>query len=299
MNATPIALTLPFSFRKTANLAVKALSAVAIAFSVHVGARAQELTDWAKVQASGVLTVAVYNYLAPYSDQGKGIDVDIARALAGKLGLGLRVRPFNEDEEFSDDIRNMVTRGHYLAGAPADILMHAPVDAYIMQKEDQALFFSPYTRDDIFVARNIKKLPTLDSFKPFSEAGNRIGAETAALPSIMLAGADNAAYADNLVNFKTPKEAVDAMVSGELVAVMATRAELEWALQQHPDKKADFYVSKVPHNSLPPKGWVVGMATKKSNKELAEKLTNAMNDLKESGELAKIFEKYGVKYIRP
>ena len=73
MNATPIALTLPFSFRKTANLAVKALSAVAIAFSVHVGAQAQELTDWAKVQASGVLTVAVYNYLAPYSDQGKGI----------------------------------------------------------------------------------------------------------------------------------------------------------------------------------------------------------------------------------
>lgn len=299
MNATPIALTLPFSFRKTATLAVKALCAVALAFSVQLGAQAQEITDWAKVQASGVLTVAVYNYLAPYSDQGKGIDVDIARALAGKLGLGLRVRPFNEDEEFSDDIRNMVTRGHYLAGAPADILMHAPVDAYIMQKEDQALFFSPYTRDDIFVARNVKKLPTLDSLKPFSEAGNRIGAETAALPSIMLAGADNAAYADNLVNFKTPKEAVDAMVNGELVAVMATKAELEWALHQHPDKKADFYISKVPHNSLPPKGWVVGMATKKSNRELAEKLTTAMNELRDSGELAKIFDKYGVKYSRP
>jgi len=264
-----------------------------------LGAVAQELSDWAKVQASGVLTVAVYNYLAPYSHEGKGIDVDIAKALANKLGLGLRVRPFNEDEEFSDDIRNMVTRGHYLAGAPADILMHAPVDAYIMQKEDQALFFSPYTRDDIFVARNIKKLPTLDSLKPLSEPGNKVGAEAAALPSIMLAGADGAAYADNLVNFKTPKEAVDAMVNGELVAVMATRAELEWALHQHPDKKADYFVSKVPHNALPAKGWVVGMATKKSNKELAEKLTVAMNQLKETGELEKIFASYGVRYIKP
>jgi ABC-type amino acid transport substrate-binding protein len=168
-----------------------------------------------------------------------------------------------------------------------------------MQKEDQALFFSPYTRDDIYVARNTKQLSTLDSLAPFSEAGNKIGAEAAALPSIMLAGADGAAYANNLVNFKTPKEAVDAMVNGELVAVMATRAELEWALHQHPDKKADFYVSKVPHNSLPPKGWVVGMATRKGNKELAEKLTVAMNELKESGELEKIFAKYGVKYIRP
>ncbi|MGV3467876.1 substrate-binding periplasmic protein [Limnobacter sp.] len=278
---------------------IKWLGAVALGFSIQFGAAAQELSDWAKVQASGVLTVAVYNYLAPYSHEGKGIDVDIAKALAAKLGLGLRVRPFTEDEEFSDDIRNMVTRGHYLAGAPADILMHAPVDAYIMQKEDQALFFSPYTRDDIFVARNIKKLPALDSLKPFSEAGNKIGAEAAALPSIMLAGADGAAYADNLVNFKTPKEAVDAMVNGELVAVMATKAELEWALHQHPDKKADYFVSKVPHNSLPPKGWAVGMATKKSNKELAEKLTVAMNELKESGELEKIFANYGVKYMRP
>jgi len=58
-------------------------------------------------------------------------------------------------------------------------------------------------------------------------------------------------------------------------------------------------VSKVPHNALPPKGWAVGMATKKSNKELAEKLTVAMNELKESGELEKIFSNYGVKYMRP
>ncbi|WP_370264520.1 substrate-binding periplasmic protein [Limnobacter sp.] len=265
----------------------------------HGPAKSQDLQDWDRVKASGVLTVAVYNYLAPYSDQGKGIDVDIAKALADKLGLGLRVRPFNEDEEFSDDLRNMVWRGHYLAGGPADILMHAPVDAYVMQKEDQVLFFSPYTRDDIYVARNVKKLPTLDSLEPFSKPGNKIGAEAAALPSVMLAGADGAAYADNLVNFKTPKEAVEAMLKGDLVAVMATRAELEWALAQNKASADDFYVSKVPHNALPPKGWAVGMATKKSNKVLAEKLTQAMTELKESGELAKIFERYGVRYVRP
>lgn len=299
MNIDSIIYSPGSTIRAFARTTAKMALSSALAFSLHGAAYAQELSDWARVKASGVLTVAVYNYLAPYSDQGKGIDVDIAKALANKLGLGLKVRPFTEDEEFSDDIRNMVVRGHYLAGPPADIMMHAPVDAYIMQKEDQALFFSPYTRDDIFVARNIKVLPTLDSLKPFSEAGNKIGAEVAALPSIVLAGADGAAYANNLVNFKTPKEAVDAMVKGELVAVMATRAELEWALHQHPDKKADYFVSKVPHNSLPPKGWAVGMATKKTNKELAEKLTVAMNELKDSGELEKIFASYGVKYMRP
>ena len=44
---------------------------------------------------------------------------------------------------------------------------------------------------------------------------------------------------------------------------------------------------------------VFDLATKKTNKELAEKLTVAMNQLKESGELEKIFAKYGVKYMRP
>lgn len=276
----------------------KTAFALGVAFSAHLPARAQELVDWPRVQASGVLKVAVYNYLAPFSHNGEGIDVDIAKALAGKLGLKAQIRPFNEDEEFSDDIRNMVTRGHYLAGPPADVLMHAPVDDYIIKKEDQALFFSPYTRDDIFVARNLKALPELSSLDPFSKPGNKIGAETAALASMVLAGADQAAYSGNLVNFKTPKEAVDAMLKGELVAVMATRAELEAALYKQANA-SDYYISKVPHNALPQRGWAVGMATKKTNKELAEKLTAAMTELRDSGELAKIFEKYGVRYVRP
>ena len=61
---------------------IKAIGATLLAFSFQASALAQELSDWAKVQASGVLTVAVYNYLSPYSHEGKGIDVDIAKALA-------------------------------------------------------------------------------------------------------------------------------------------------------------------------------------------------------------------------
>ncbi|HEY1058272.1 MAG TPA: transporter substrate-binding domain-containing protein [Limnobacter sp.] len=267
--------------------------------ALSLPALAQEAEDWERVKASGVLKVAVYNHLEPFSDQGKGLDVDIAAALAKKLGLKIQVRAFNEDETMSDDLRNMVWKGHYLAGPPADILMHAPIDDYVMQQEKQVLFFNPYTRDDIFVARNVKSLPELTSLEPFMKEGNKIGAEAASLPSQLLAGADSGSYSSNLVNFKSPGEAVEAMLKGELVAVMATRAELEGALAKHPEAKGNFYVSRVPHNSLPPKGWVVGMATKKGNQVLAEKLTSAMNELKESGELAKLFQQYGLTYVRP
>ena len=258
----------------------------------------EELTDWARVEKAGVLKVAVYNYLTPYSHEGKGIDVDIATLLAAKLGLKVQIRAFNEGEEFTDDLRAMVVRGHYLAGPPADILMHAPIDDYVMKKETQVLFFNPYVRDDIYIARNIKELPDLTSLEPFATPGRKIGAEVASLSSVVLAGGDSGAYVNNLNNFKTPQEAVAELVKGNLVAVMATRAELEAALRGVPNRD-QFYVARIPHTLLPPKGWVAGMATRKDNIELARRLTVAMDELRASGEIEKVFARYGVTYMKP
>ena len=42
-----------------------------------------------KVQQRGVLTVALYKDFAPFSDEGQGIDVELAQALAAKLGVAI------------------------------------------------------------------------------------------------------------------------------------------------------------------------------------------------------------------
>ena len=60
------------------------------------------------IRKRGRLQVAVYNNFPPYSDAGKGIDVELGQALAAKLGLQAEIIGFMADENMSDDLSNMV-----------------------------------------------------------------------------------------------------------------------------------------------------------------------------------------------
>ena len=83
--------------------------------SLTLGARpaaAQADTALARIRARGRLSVALYNDMPPFHVAGKGIDVDLAAALAKALGVELSLLPFNADENMNDDLRNMVWRGH-------------------------------------------------------------------------------------------------------------------------------------------------------------------------------------------
>ena len=102
------------------------------------GRQAQtDLTDLARIRASGVLKVAVYKDNAPFSDgpvnDMKGLDVSMAAALARQLNLKLSLLPFDAGENMNDDLRNMVWRGHYLGYGPADVMLQVPVDKYLMR----------------------------------------------------------------------------------------------------------------------------------------------------------------------
>jgi len=60
-----------------------------------------------------------------------------------------------------------------------------------------------------------------------------------------------------------------------------------------------YVMSDVAFARLPRQGWIVGLSVKKDNVELARALQAAANELVESGEMAKIFAKYGVTLNRP
>jgi cystine transport system substrate-binding protein len=55
--------------------------------------------DYFKIKQSGMLKVAVYNDFAPFSAANQGIDIDLADALAKKLGLKLSLLPFNAGDD--------------------------------------------------------------------------------------------------------------------------------------------------------------------------------------------------------
>lgn len=76
-----------------------------------------------KVKALGALRVGLYADNRPWSweDGGKpaGIDVDLAHALAEKLGVRADIALFTADEDLSDDLRNVIWRGGLLGFSPA------------------------------------------------------------------------------------------------------------------------------------------------------------------------------------
>ena len=68
----------------------------------------------AAARGEGGLRIAVYTEHAPFSDEGKGVDVDLGNALAAKLALPAEIIPFKDGESVDDDLRNMVWKGYYL-----------------------------------------------------------------------------------------------------------------------------------------------------------------------------------------
>ena len=90
--------------------------------------------------------------MPPFHVAGKGIDVELAQALADALGVKLSLLPLNADENMADDLRNMVWRGHYLGDGPADVLMPVPVDRPLMDADPQVSIFAPCYRERIVFA---------------------------------------------------------------------------------------------------------------------------------------------------
>ena len=249
--------------------------------------------DWQKIQQSGSLKVAVYTEFAPFSDQGAGIDVDLAQALSQKLGLKLTLLPFPAGENLKDDLRNMVWKGHYLGYGPADVLLHVPVDRRLMAENDKVEIFAPYYVETVRLVRSAKAMPQFDGIDALE--GKRIGAEKVSMAGMLVLGEGNGRFRDNVRIFPTAVEALEQLKAGQLDAVLANRSEIEAVFKGD----AAFPVEEVAFERLPRAGWVIGMAVRRDDVEVARKLQAAMNEMRANGELRAIFAKYGVQSVTP
>ena len=241
-----------------------------------------------KVQARGSLVVAVYQDMPPFNVAGKGIDVDLAQALADSLSVRLNLMPFNADENMNDDLRSMVWRGHYLGFGPADVLLHVPVDKPLMDATPQVHIFAPYYRERVVMARNLAQLPRLESLAQLaSVAPLKVAVPGQSLAGWLLIGADGGAYRDLLTTqWKDGTQAAQALLRGEVPVAAGLASELQSVLRGD----ARFAIEPLPSPRAPRDGWAVGLAVKRDSTELALALQAAMNKLTASGRLARLFD---------
>ena len=248
-------------------------------------------TPLAKVRSRGTLVVGLYKDMPPFHVDGRGIDVDLAQALADGLGVKLSPLPFLADENMNDDLRNMVWKGHYLGFGPADVLLHVPVDRPLMEGTPQVSIFGPYYRERVAIARNLEQLPVLDSLSGLGNLQVAVPGQT--LAGWLMIGADGGAYREQLrTQWKDGTDAARALLRGEVPVAAGLMSELESVLRG--DRR--FAIEPLPSPRAPRDGWVVGMAVKRDSTELAQALQAALNELVRNGRLAEMFAKANVSW---
>lgn len=246
-----------------------------------------------RIRSRGRLSVGLYNDMPPFHVAGAGIDVEIAQALAKALEVALAPLPFNADENMNDDLRNLVWRGHYLGFGPADVLLHVPVDRPLMASQPRVEIFAPYYRERVMIARDLQRVPTMDSLKAFGT--QRIAVPGQSLAGWLLIGSDGGAYREQLVTrWKDGTEAAQALLRGEVAGAAGHASELQTVLRGD----ARFAIEPLPLPRMR-EGWAVGMAVKKEATDLAQALQAAVNDLGATGELERIFARHHVSWTRP
>ncbi len=249
------------------------------------------LANLDNIKSTGVISFAIYKDFPPFSDQGEGIDIDIARAISKKLNLKLSIIPFPAGENIDDDLRNMVWKGHYLGIGPADVMLHVPIDRIVFQKNKQVKIFAPYFRETVKLVRNVKTFP---DYNGISSLENKLlGAEKVSISAMVLLG--NEKLRNNVEIFDSSTQALKKLKLGKLDAVVATRSSIESEMSNI----KGFEISDAPFERLPKRGWVVGLAVKKENVDLAKLLQETINKLFDSGEMSKIFAKYNIRSVKP
>jgi ABC-type amino acid transport substrate-binding protein len=263
----------------------------------------QEPTPMEKIRSRGTLKVALYKDNAPYSDGDakgmEGLDVDIAKALTRQMGLGLSLLPFDAGENMGDDFRNMVWKGHYMGYGPADVMLHVPVDQYLMNANKQILIFNPYCREQLALLQKSTEFPALS--KPEELQGLRIAVEQDAGSAATMLSYGAGALRNQVMLFKSGMMAAKAVLAGQADVAYITRAQAEATVFQAKaaGNTGNWRVSNFTMPGALPNGWPLGMAVKIENRELVDALDKAMNELRSSGELVQIFKSNGLTLVAP
>ena len=260
-----------------------------------------ELTDLARIRASGLLKVAVYKDNAPFSDgptdNMQGLDIDLAGALARQLQLTLALLPFDAGERMDDDLRNMVWRGHYLGYGPADVMLHVPVDKYLMQENRQTLIFAPYMRQVQVLLHDTRTLPQVTG--PDDLKGHKLAVERGTGMGSVLMGQQNGMLRSQVSVYSSGVEAAQAVINGQAAAAYVLRSQAEAALALAQPRPTHLAMASLPLHGIPENGWPLGVAIKAANKDLGQAIEAAFKELRSNGELLAMFQKRGMTLTAP
>lgn len=265
---------------------------------------------------SGYIKIGFYRDFPPYSfmqdGQPAGVDVEVGKRIAAGLGLKFEPHWITPDENLEDDLRNNVWKGHYLDKDEehplamknlADVMMRVPYDREYSYMQDSTgavinemvVMFGPYQRESWQVAYDSSKIENVSTIAVFQY--HPIGVEIDSLPAFYLTSAFGGRMREKTHHYMNAGEAFTAMKKGEVDAVMAMRAEVDWQVAQANDPRYQLGVNGYP--SMGKQKWDIGMAIKHTYRQLGYAVEEIVDRMVRDGEMAEIYASYGLHYEQP
>nr|WP_314485620.1 transporter substrate-binding domain-containing protein [uncultured Pseudomonas sp.] len=267
-----------------------------------------QVRNFDAIISAGVLEVAVYKDFAPYSfeahGQARGVDVELAQALAEGLGVRLHLVWAPPGEKLDDDLRDYIWRASPLRHQQlADVMMRVPYDQAYTQKRNelgelengQVVMFGPYQQERWQVAFDHRRLPSVGSIAALK--GHPVGVEVDSVPSFYLTSVFDGLLRASARHYPNVQQAFAAMRRGEVDAVMAMRGEVDWQLHQARDPQLQLADNAYP--SLGKQAWEIGMAVHESNRQLAYALEETLEAMIRDGRMQALYARYGMRYEVP
>jgi polar amino acid transport system substrate-binding protein len=251
-----------------------------------------------EVIASKSLRVVVYKDNKPFSwvenDQAKGIDVDIGRAIAKKIGVEAFIMARMTGEKVDDDLRFNIWKGPIAEGGVGDVMLHVPVDRELMARNNMALISNPYFQERVAMAIDPERIGPSPDFNVFKK--EKVGVQFSTVADYFLMRYEDGALMNNIVHHTKLEVGVSQFVAKETAALLGVQSDIEGVLSAK-GLKATFVTPPMP--GIVRSSWVVGTAVNDTSRDLGYAIGTALEELRLSGELATICASHGVTYVPP
>jgi ABC-type amino acid transport substrate-binding protein len=204
----------------------------------------------------------------------RGIRVDLAQAIADRLGVGLRVE--------------WVTESVQRRRVGCDLVLDVFLD-YQALKDARVIPTVAYQRTGVALALR-PGLGGIDGLADLPEDA-RVAVLVRSLAQTVLGQRGR-----KVLPYGFEDEMLDAVARGEVDAAAATPASIGWYNHLHPDRPlgiVDLYERE------PALGWDLAVGMRRSDKDFRREVDRIVREMLEDGTVTRIHAAYGVEHRRP